>query len=261
MKRYNVSGMRLYYSSLEEAKRNNPNVEISECTDKGYLSYISRIKDNLTFVGNFPHDERSVRELYKGSNSHETILVLLFRDPTDNVYYDYMRYRRHFSSDKVVRATWDVTNPQKFCSRFMSLKPLEYHATVSFKKLPKPKELKGIKPFCSVVCWEGRNGQDQTTSQLFKKDDDLWIKCPSYSIIYNPSKIVDGNRLEATYSRSMAWSVYKNFFSVAKVCTPSQMSSMCAEEHCKFHNIQEPLNMEWQRYLERVCDQAYQVVG
>ena len=256
MKRFNVRGMRLYYSSLEEAIKNHPDTEITECNDVGYMTDIEKIKDNFEFVGFISHDKHSVRELYKGKNPHETIEILLFRDPTDNVYYDYLRYRRQVVGDLIVKVLWSISKPHDFCKTFLSIQPLEYHATVSFaKKLPKPKELKGIKSLCSVLCWEGLNNKGQTRSQLFRKGSDLWIQCPSYSIIYN-NKVTE-NSITGGYYRSMAWSVYQNFFDILAVCTPKQIAKMCAKEYCKFHKIQEPLSMEWNRYLERVCNEAY----
>ena len=118
MKRFNVQGMRLYYSSLEEAIKNNPDTEITECNDTDYLTDITKIKECFQFAGFLSHDEHSVRELYKGKNSHETIEILLFRDPTDNVYYDYLRYRRQVVGDLIVKTLWDVSNPHDFCRHF-----------------------------------------------------------------------------------------------------------------------------------------------
>lgn len=258
MKRFNVQGMRLYYSSLEEAIKNNPDTEITECNDTDYLTDITKIKECFQFAGFLSHDEHSVRELYKGKNSHETIEILLFRDPTDKVYYDYLRYRRQVVGDLIVKTLWDVSNPHDFCQRFLSIQPLKYHVTRSFtKKLPKPKELKGIKPICSVLCWEGWHDEGQTRSQLFRKGSDLWIRCPSYSIIYD-NKVTE-NGITGCYYQSMAWSVYQNFFDIMNVCTPKQMTEMCVQEYCRFHKLHEPLNMEWRRYLERICNEVYRM--
>lgn len=255
MKRYNVSGMRLYYPSIDIARHNNPDVEIAECDDYDYLVSISKIKGALKFVGDLKSDNNTVKELYVGRNKFESIEVLLFKDPTDNLYYDYVEYRRQVVGRLTIQTMRDVSNPQDFCKKYLHLQRLEYHVITSLSgTIPKPKELKGIKPLCSVVCEEGYHGEGQTTNQHFRKGNDLWIKAPHY---FDPCWADDnGTHLY----RRMAWCVFRNFFDLMDVFTPKQMSVICAEEISKFHRFGEPLNMEWQRYLERMCNQVYTAV-
>lgn len=254
MKRFSIGAMRLYYPSLEEAQKNNPNDIVSECTDEEHTPFVEAIKQSLEFIGEAQHDSRSCRELYRGANPCESVEVMLFRDPSDGMYYDYLRFRRQPKGSLIVHVLWDVSTPKKFCDTYLTLHPLRYRSMASFKKLPKPKELKGLSSFCSVTCHEPYHGEGKTTNQHFRKDNDLWIKSPHYFDLFTS----DSNGTH--YYVRNAWCVFENFFEVMNIYTPHQMAKICADEVSRYHQFGEPLNNDSSRYLERMCNKIYELM-
>ena len=108
--------LKLYYNTLEEAKQNNPDCQISEYHDDSHIQYINKINSLSTET---LYDYRN-RPLLKIPHNAGYILVRLCLDQSDGVYYDYLEYQRHDEFQHMPPIGFVSSTPERFVKLFLS---------------------------------------------------------------------------------------------------------------------------------------------
>lgn len=246
---------------------------ITPYTDTSHLEYITKIKQQSKFLGYDLHNHETYKcPYYKG------YLVIQFaKDPTDNTYYDYAQYIEYKDNRFIEPVTKTMSTPEKVYN-LISLKHPEYivysHRYYGEPKLPKPKELKGIKQLCSVDFISNK-----CRTPIFIKDNDLWIKHSDYfSSEWRPPK---GERLDMPLSyyakkyfnkeknekfvypdcwgsivlRNEAWLHIKDIIPMIRTENPANIAKTILELQAKDnyspHDL-DSLDCEWCNYWENI---------
>lgn len=175
MRRFLVNGsMKLYYPTIEDAARSNPdasNIEELPAGDEIAYSEIIICDGTVVAEGDRGDDHRILIHKQTPMGLCE---VLLFRDNSDGRFYDMARTRLHRSGRVVHPVLWDVTTPEKAYRTFFAIDELAYEVLSSGSKVQKPSELKGVKPIASVkFC-------NRAACQIFVKGRALYIKHADY---------------------------------------------------------------------------------
>ena len=272
--------LKLYFTSVNEAKNQYPDAEITENNDYRYLKYIEKIQSAAVQSAN---KERGfeTREVYKLELPIGTALVRMSKDNNDGVYYDFCEYQIMENTDFVYPIGFIWSDPKEFCDKYL-IEPLEYEI-LSFRrhidpKLAKPKELKGIKPSGKVM-WLG----DKATCQYFIKDNDVYIKhrdyfsptyCKpedigtpleyrlnKYGIKPAKNKFIYPDNWGAIVLRNEAWIKLNNLIPIIRQSsTPRLLGGQISELQRKYHKFTRKLDMEWDRFWEELCGQLSEII-
>lgn len=273
--------LKLYFTSINEAKNQYPDAKITENNDYRYLKYIEKIQSAAVQSAS-KEREFETREVYKLELPIGTALVRMSKDNNDGVYYDFCEYQIMEKTDFVYPIGFIWSNPQEFVEKYMS-EPLKYEL-VSYRvfgepKLTKPKELKGIKQSGSVDYIP-----DKCKCQYFILGDDVYMKHRDYfSLTYckpedigtplnyrlkkygiepKKNKFVYDDCWGAIVLRNEAWIKLSNLIPIIRQSsTPRLLGGQISELQRKYHKFTRRLDMDWNRFWEELCGQLNEIVN
>lgn len=261
--------LRIYHKDKDElAKKFNNVLKVEEDNNYSHFEYCNKIVNLSSEV----LKDYKGRTVYKIMKSFGYILVRLYVDKEDNIWYDYCEYQINDNKSYIRPCTFTMSTPKEFCDEFL-FDNLEY-SLISFRKygepkLTKPSILKGIKGFSVDFI------PKKCACQCFIKDNDLYIKHRDYfsPIDSNPEDIGTplSYRLQkygiekkerfiypdswgAIVLRQEAWIHIKNIIPLIKLFDYTQISRMIVEEMEKYHKFSKnSIDLEWERFYEEVC--------
>lgn len=281
------------YADTQEAARSLFSdckvLEIKECDDIEYLSYIIKIKEKSNFkyltvsvptCSDNGNDLVAVKEYYDCKFLDGILEIELLRDSRDNRYFDFIKYRWTSKSSLVVPVLWSLSNPKELYHMFFApvlTCEIPIYRFYGQPKMKKPDELKGIKPSFSVD-WIPK----KCTCECFIKDNDLWIKHRDFfSTTHKPDQCDIGTplsyRLQKYFGKSTAnqkfiyddnwglivlrneaWIVFRNLknnmvkYKDCEVMANCLVRSFLRSDLLMFNFMIYGLDLEWTRFFEQV---------
>lgn len=142
--------------------------------NRDYLSYISKMLENVTLEGVQHRNNNCDREWYKTKTTFGVLRFRLIKDCNDDSYFDYTDYQFVSNDCKVLPCTFEMSTPQKVYQKYFLESPrceIYSYRLYGEPKLVKPIELKGIKPSFTVEFIPNK-----CNCQCFVKNNDVWIK-------------------------------------------------------------------------------------
>lgn len=263
--------MKLYYPSADEAAKHWHNADIVEIFDNNNEDYCNKI------IANSKHTEKKSRIFCEIEHEIGRVEIRLFKDPSDDVFYDYCDYRITRKNCLVIPVLRTMSTPEKVWKMFFGeLNDIKYDV-VSFRKygqpkLDKPKELRGLKGMSVVYI------PNHCTNQYFIDDKDLWIKSrdyfsPSYRLtedIGTPleylikkygikSKKSSGFIYNDCWGdivlRQEAWMRFSNIIPYIGIVPYTELAEMATKKIQDYHHFTDGLDFYWRDMFEHMFKQ------
>lgn len=274
----------LIYAETAEKARNvfrSENVtDVQPYTDMSYLDTIQELKSKSELLAIHKIPQNRIREWYKCQLQDGMLRFRLYKDNSDDLYYDIVEYQFMSNDSLVYPITFTYSNPKDFYDLFFNL-PFSCEV-VSYRfygqpKLAKPVELKGVKQSFTIE-WNPK-----CKCQCFVKGNDLWIKHRDFfSASHKPKDEDIGTPLsyrakkyfgmDKSYTdrfiypdswgdivlRNEAWIVFRNFVRVIRRDRHPPIQNMIKafsnSDFCIKHSISQYdlSNGDWERFFERV---------
>lgn len=276
----------IYAETAEKARQvfGSENViDVQPYTDMSYLDTIQELKSKSELLATHKIPKNRTREWYKCQLQDGVLRFRLYKDNTDDLYYDIAEYQFMSNDSLVYPITFTYSNPKDFYDLFFTL-PFSCEV-VSYRfygqpKLAKPVELKGIKQSFSADYVPNK-----CKCQCFVNGNDLWIKHRDFfSTSHRPSDPSDNgtplvyrakkyfgmdlsSKEKFCYSdcwgeivlRNEAWIVFRNFSQVIRrdrhQPTQNMIKAFSNSDFCIKHSISQYdlSNGDWERFFENVC--------
>lgn len=267
--------LKLFYRSLEECKKQNLTaINIEECLDYSYLEYIDKIKENGTKISD---------NFYKITIDNGFVFVRFYEE--DDLLLDFVEYQRHLDGLSGSDLGWTWLNPKKFYEMYIKndISNMELYSFRCYgePKLPKPKELKGIKQSFAVDFIE-----DKCRCQCFVKDNDLYIKhrdyfskpleveqedfdkpldylCKKYLDKYKSGKFVYSDCFGEIILRNEAWIKVNNIIPKVDIMNSFSMGEYLFRMFKSMTGLRERdfLDTTWERFWENVSKELYKFLN
>lgn len=269
MQRFYVDGMKLYYPSEDAVRTAYPDAEsVYQIDDKDHLPYINDIFQRCHMVadGIVGTDHRFVLTT---ETSFGVCEIMLSRDPADEHFYDYARYRLHRSGRLIEPVCWNVSNPREVCYKFL-IGPSTYEVLSRGGKLRKPAELKGVKHiatamFSKASCqifikgWDMYIKHTDYFSPSYRRDEDLGTpleyRCRKYGVSERGNKFVYPDCWGDIVQRRNAWVKVSNFIPMLYNLDDVKCGRRLYEMLSDYHHFRD-VDPEWERFFERVAKQS-----
>ena len=268
--------MLLYYSDYETALSKNPSAIITEYIEDYHSEYCEKIME-LSEEQFFDYKGRIV---YVINTYYGKLYVRLYKDNSDNKWYDYCEYQLHKNNSLIKPILYTMSNPKDVYFKYVEAN-IKYEI-LSFRKygepkLEKPKELKGIKVVGSVEFIK-----DKCNPQYFIKDNDVYVKhtdyfspmycrpedigmplsyrCEKYGIKPKKEKFVYNDNWGAIVLRQEAWIKISGLLFLLEELNYSEAAKEIVKEMAKCHKCRaEDIDLEWERFFEKLCKEIKHV--
>ena len=274
----------IYAETAEKARQvfSSENVtDVQPYTDMSYLDTIQELKSKSELLAVHKISQNRTREWYKYQLQDGMLRFRLYKDNSDDLYYDIVEYQFMSNDSLVYPTTFTYSNPAEVYKLFFTA-PLSCEV-VSYRfygqpKLAKPVELKGDKQSFTIE-WNPK-----CKCQCFAKGNDLWIKHRDFfSASHKPKDEDIGTPLsyrakkyfgtDKSYAdrfiypdswgdivlRNEAWIVFRNFGQVMRRDGHPPIQNMTIafsnSDFCTKHSISQYdlSNSDWERFFECVC--------
>lgn len=269
MQRFYIDGMKLYYPSEAAAKAAFPGAtQICLIEDTEHLEYIHRILRKGKVVAEYTRGS-DYRMLLTVETSSGICDVMVTRDVVDGHFYDYARHRLRRFRRAVDPVLWEASTPKDICMRFLA-EPARYEVLAYGSKVPKPRDLKGMKPvatahFCKASCQIYIKGLDlyikhgDYFSPTYCRSGDigtpLGYRAAKYGMGERKSKFIYDDNWGSIVQKRNAWIRISNFTPMHCNLNDAQCGKRMCELLCDFHRFSS-VETEWQRFFEEVSQKA-----
>ena len=265
--------MRLWYPSIEECRNNWKDAEITELNDLSYIELVNKIISESDKSFNY--------DSYKKSKNGIDIYFQFLKDE-DNIL-PAVKYIVYDKSKLVIPSLKTISSVEDFYTKFFREDKVEYSILFfrkngSEKKLPKPKDLIGIKRFANVEFW-------RLKCELYRKDNDLYIKHKNFfSEFWNPptdeigmptsyylnkyfnksrsKKFIYDDCWSPIILNNEAWIKFSNVFSLDYLSDYREFYKILSDKFCEKHKIsqREYCDSEWHFFFENVSKECFKII-
>lgn len=166
----------LYYPTKEELQskwKDLDILDIREDKDLCYQSLVDNIQKQSSLIQEKQNSPPVVREYYLKTLIDGILAFQLWKNTTDNIYYDRVQYKFQSKDRTTITSLWTIMSVEDFHAKFFDCSlycEIPIYRFYGEPKMSKPKELKGTKQSFSTE-WIHK----KCTCPCFVKDNDLWI--------------------------------------------------------------------------------------
>lgn len=273
----------LYYPTKEELKSKWKDLEILDMQEDTNLTYqpiIENIQKQSSRVQEKQNAPPIAREYYLKTLTDGTLVFQLWKDTTDNIYYDSVQYKFQSRDSPIITNLWTIISIEEFYVKFFDGDlscEIPIYRFYGEPKLSKPKELKGVKQSFTTE-WIYK----KCTCPCFVKDNDLWIHHKDFfSQSHKPTDLIDYTmpldyRLKKYFGqdnptlkhfvysdcwgdvvlRNEAWIVFRNFKQVIDRDKHTIVSALkdvfLASDTMQKRSYVRTLSRDWDLFFERL---------
>ena len=283
MKRWLVSNdmyqIKLYYKTLEECLKENPDCDIVECDDYRYLDLLNIVIDNST---KYSKDLKN-RDVYKLTTAVGSVFFKILEE--DGLVLDCIYYQIWSNERFVDPITWSICDVEEFYNKFMNLKPLSFKVHTFRKygepRMIKPKELTNIKERfkvdfipkkCKCNCYVSGNNlwikhRDFFSEEMKYEDSDfgtpLEYRVSKYLGRYKSSKFIYADSWGGIVLRNEAWIVFENLLDkILLFNNENLLAREMLKVFSKYHKVEETYfcGGDWEHFFEKIATEIYLVL-
>lgn len=280
MKRWLVNNgeyeLKLYYKTLEECEKHNPNCEIKECNDYEYLKVVEEIVNKSEEVGK----DFKGRTVYKINIGNGSVLFKPLKEEgliLDCIYYQVWNNERFINP-----ITWSICDVEEFYNKFTNKIPLSFYVHTFRKygepKMKKPKEMGKedrkfsvdfIPKHCKCQCYVIGNDlwikhRDFFSEEMkYDKEDfgtPLEYRANKYLGKEKKGKFVYNDCWGSIVLRNEAWIVFENLIDKKEtIGNEVLLGREMLKVFSRYHKVSDVyfVSGDWEFFFERVAKELY----